>query len=48
MCLARDITTRIIDQIIAIIGCDYPNNPLAISQILKEIIDYVTTKTTSK
>jgi hypothetical protein len=31
-CLARDITGRIIDQIIVIIGCDCHNNPLSINQ----------------
>ena len=39
--LVRDIETRIIDQIITIMGCDYHINPLAINQILKEIIDYI-------
>lgn len=47
-CLIRDIATRIIDQIIAIIGSDYPNNLELIIWILEQIIDYITTETTSK
>jgi hypothetical protein len=47
-CLIRDIATRIIDQIIAIIGSDYLNNLELIIWILEQIIDYITTETTSK